>query len=317
MSTTATRLDWVLFVLLGAIWGSSYLFIKIGVEAGLGPFTLVMLRLVFGTALLGAVALATRVSLPRDGRTLGHLLVLGVLSIALPFSLVAWAEQHVDSTLASIVGSAIPLIVVVIAAFVLRAERLAPSRGVGLLVGLAGVAILIGFDPQGLTSSDPTASLALLGATVSYAVGGVYAKRMLHGLTPVAAALGQVGAGLLLITPIALVTERPDPSHLTPASLLAVVWLGLLGSGIAYLLFFRLLGRLGATRTSMVAYVMPIVGVALGALVLREAVQPTLIIGAALVVAGIVLVNTTARPSLPSRRPRSTARCAPISAPRT
>ena len=142
----SSRLDWLLFLLLGFFWGSSYLFIRIGVEAGLAPFTLVTLRLVIGFLLLAGVVVVARQPLPRDPRTYGHLVVIAILSVALPFSLISWAEQSVASSLAAVINGAIPLMVIVIAAAMLPDEPFTTPRVVGLLVGFVGVAILVGFD---------------------------------------------------------------------------------------------------------------------------------------------------------------------------
>ena len=288
---TTSRLDWLLFLLLGGIWGSSYLFIKIGVEEGLPPLTLVMLRLLIGFGLLATVVALAREPLPRQPRVYLHLTVMGAVSMAIPFTLITWAERSVDSTLASILAAAIPLIVLVIAAFVLRDERLTRARAAGLAVGFAGVAILVGFDPGALASGDVVPKLALVGATVSYAVGAVYAKRFVHGLRPMIPALLQVGFAFVMLAVLAFVFERPLEVVPTPESVFAVVWLGLLGSGVAYLLFFRILGSWGATRTSLVAYLLPVFGIALGATVLNEPVDASLLLGAALVIGGIALVN--------------------------
>src|SRR5919106_3641145 len=128
MPSSSSRVDWLLFVLLGFLWGSSYLFIKIGVEAGLQPFTLVSLRLIVGFALLAAVVAAAREQLPRSLRTYGHLLVMAAFSVAVPFSLITWAEQSVDSTLAAVLNGAVPLFVIVIAAVFLRDEPISINR---------------------------------------------------------------------------------------------------------------------------------------------------------------------------------------------
>ena len=141
------RLAWLVFVLLGACWGSSYLFIKIGVDGGLTPFTLIAIRFAVGVAVVATVFLASRQPVPRRARTYGHLFVIAIFSVALPFSLITWAERSVDSTLAAVINGAIPLCVIVIAPFVLPEERLTPGRVLGLVVGFAGVAILVGFDP--------------------------------------------------------------------------------------------------------------------------------------------------------------------------
>ena len=304
----SNRLDWLLFVLLGFFWGSSYLFIKIGVEAGLEPFTLVTLRLLIGGLLLSTVVAVARERLPRSARTYGNLFVMGVLSVALPFSLITWAEQSVDSALAAILTAPVPLFVILIASVFLHDEHITANRLVGLAIGLLGVAVLVGFDPADLASGELVAEIALIGAAMSYAAGGVYAKRTMHGLRPMIPALFQVAFAFLIAGTLALVFERPAEMRLTTEAIFAVVWLGVLGSGLAYLLFFRLLDRWGATRTSMVAYTLPVFGIILGALVLNEAVDARLLIGTALVIGGIFLVNSKygarplmARAGAPSR----------------
>jgi drug/metabolite transporter (DMT)-like permease len=165
------------------------------------------------------------------------------------------------------------------------------------------VALLVGFDPAHLVGDDLAAELALLGATVSYAVGGVYGKRHAEGLRPMIPALFQVGFALVIVTVLAFAFERPLEVSIRPDALVAVVWLGILGSGLAYLGYFRLLERWGATRTSLVAYLLPVYGIALGATVLHEPVDGRLLLGGALVIGGIALVNARLRRPVLSRRP--------------
>jgi drug/metabolite transporter (DMT)-like permease len=299
MNVRTSPIDWLLFVLLGFLWGSSYLFIKIGVEAGLQPFTLVALRLLIGFTLLAIVVAVAREALPRSVRMYGHLFVMAVFSVALPFSLITWAEQSTDSTLAAILNASVPLFVILIAAAALADERITTPRVAGLLVGFVGVAILVGFDPGVVAGTDVLAALALIGSSISYAAGAVYARRYAHGLRPMIPAVFQVGFALLITAVMALLFERPVIIPARVDAILAVVWLGLLGSGTAYLVFFRLLGRWGATRTSLVAYLLPVFGIILGAAVLHERVDGRTILGTALVIGGIAMVNAR---SLPWRR---------------
>ncbi|MGI8871946.1 MAG: DMT family transporter [Candidatus Limnocylindria bacterium] len=293
----SSRLDWLLFVLLGFFWGSSYLFIKIGVDAGIKPLTLVTLRLAFGALLLGGVVALARERLPRAPRTYGHLVVIAVLSVALPFSLISWAEQSVDSTLAAVINGAIPLFVMVIAAATLPDEPFTVRRVAGLLVGFVGVAILVGFDPGVVSGTGLLPALALMGSSLSYAAGGVYARRFLQGLRPMITALFEIGFALVIAAVLAGLVDRPLSLPGRLDALVAVVWLGLLGSGLAFLIFFRLLGRWGATRASMVAYLIPVFGLLLGAVVLREPIDARLLIGTVLVIGGIALVNLRPRSS--------------------
>ena len=291
MPSSSSRVDWLLFVTLGFLWGSSYLFIKIGVEAGLEPFTLVTLRLIIGFALLAAVVAVAREALPRDLPTYGHLVVMGIFSIALPFSLITFAEQNVDSTIAAILTAAVPLFVIPIAALLLPDERITPNRILGVAVGFIGVAILVGFDPADIAGGELGSELALIGAAISYAVGAVYARRNVHGLRPMIPAVFQVGFALVMVAVLAVIFERPFETSLNGDAILSVIWLGLFGSGLAYLIFFRLLGRWGASRTSLVAYLLPVYGIVLGALVLQERVDARLLLGTALIIGGIALVN--------------------------
>lgn len=287
----SSRLDWLLFGLLGFFWGSSYLFIRIAVEAGLQPFTLVTLRLAIGFLLLASVVAVARVRLPRDLRTYGHLVMIAILSVALPFSLISWAEQSVASSLAAVINGAIPLLVIVIAAAALPDEPFTLPRVAGLLVGFVGVAILVGFDPGVLAGTSVLPALALLGSTTSYAAGGVYARRFLQGVSPMINALFEVAFALVMAAVLALLLDGGIRLPSRADAIFSVVWLGLLGSGLAFLIFFRLLGRWGATRTSLVAYVIPVVGLVLGAVVLSEHIDARLILGTALVISGIGIVN--------------------------
>src|SRR5689334_6272229 len=291
MTTQSSRLDWLIFIALGFFWGSSYLFIKIGVDHGLTPFNLITFRLLIGFILLATVVAVAREPLPRDPRMYGHLAVMGVINIAIPFSLITFAEQSVDSSLAAVINGAVPLLVIVIAALFLKGESITANRLAGLGLGFVGVAIIVGLDITDLGSSSAIGEIALLGSTVSYACGAVYARAHIHGLRPMIPALFQVFFGLLTTSTLAFATEHPLAVAWVPESIFAVVWLGLLGSGLAYLAFFRTLQRWGATRTSLVAYLLPVYGIALGALVRSEPISWTTLAGTGLIIAGIALVN--------------------------
>ena len=290
-SSNSSRVDWLLFLLLGFMWGSSYLFIKIGVDAGLPPFTLVMLRLLIGSVLLGSVVLVVRERLPREGRFYAHISVVGLFGIALPFVLITIAEAQVDSALAAVLTAPVPLFVIPFAALLLHDERVTINKVIGVVVGLIGVAVLVGFDPAQLGNGDFFAELLLIGAAISYAIGGVWARRFVSGHRPMIPALFEVFTALVMVGVLAFVLERPLDGPFTPASILAVTWLGLVGSGFAFLVFFRLLGRWGAQRTSLVAYLLPVWGIILGSAVLGEEIPPQLLLGTGLVIGGIAVVN--------------------------
>src|SRR6478672_897504 len=257
MTTPATRAEWLTFLALGFMWGSSYLFIKLSVDS-FGTFTLVALRLAIGAALLWIVIRAARQPLPRDRRLYGHLVVMAVINIVIPFALITWAEQSVDSSVAGILTAAVPLWVIVIAPLVLHDEPIRINGFVGLAVGFAGVVILTSRGLGAGARADVSGEIALLGASLAYAVGAVYSRRNMRGVRPMIPAVFQVTFAMLIAGSIALLTEHPWDARPGIDSVFAIVWLGILGSGLAYLVSFRLLASWGATSTTLVAYVIPV-----------------------------------------------------------
>jgi drug/metabolite transporter (DMT)-like permease len=288
--TVSSRLDWLLFIILGGMWGSSYLFIKFGVDEGLTPFTLIALRLGIGLILLVTVVAAARERLPRERRIYGHLVVMSLVNIVIPFFLITSAEKTVDSALASIINATVPLFAIVIAAFVLHDEPLTVNRLVGLAVGFGGVIILTGGSIG--SGGDVVGQVALVGSALSYGAGAVYARRNMRGLRPMIPALFQVGFAFVISAALALVLEHPLALTITPKAWFSVIWLGILGSGFAYLVNFRLLSRWGATRTSMVAYLLPVFGISLGVGLGNETIGLAVLIGTLLVVAGVAVANS-------------------------
>jgi drug/metabolite transporter (DMT)-like permease len=288
----STAWVWVPFLALGFLWGSSYLWIKIGLDT-LPPLTLIAGRLTLGAAFLFAVVAITREPLPRSARQYGHLLVMAVINIVIPFILIGIGERSIDSALASILNATVPLGVIVLAPLFLPDEGITPARIAGLAVGFAGIILLVAPDLVNLGDADLTGEAMMLGSSLSYAAGNVYAKRNVRGLAPRIPALFQVGFAALIIVPLALLVDQPWANvHPDARAVAAVVWLGILGSGVAYLCYFTILSHWGATRTSMVAYLLPVVGIVLGAIVLADPVTPNRILGTLLVIAGIALVNS-------------------------
>ena len=288
-SARSSQIDWLVFVGLSFMWGSSYLFIKIGVET-LTPFTLIALRLGIGLILLATVVMLARETLPREPRIYGHLLVMALINITIPFFLITTAEQTTDSALAAIINGSVPLFTIVIAALLLDDEPITINRLVGLAVGFIGVVVIVS---RGLGSAESSLSgeLALIGSSISYAAGAVYARRNVRGLRPMIPALFQVGFAFVITAVLALLTERPFQTQFRPDAVFAVVWLGILGSGFAYLAVFRLFRNWGATRTTLVAYLLPVWGIVLGYVVLHEAIDARIILGTGLVIGGVALVN--------------------------
>lgn len=290
MTHRATRTEWLIFLALGFFWGSSYLFIKLAVD-DFGTFTLVAFRLLFGAALLWAVVLVSRVELPRQPRVYGHLVVMSAINIAIPFALITWAERSVDSSLAAILTAAVPLFVIVLAPIFLPDEPIRVNGLAGLAVGFVGVVILTGRDLSG-SGGELVGAMALIGAALSYACGAIYSRRNIRGLRPMVPAVLQVSFACLIMIAMAILLEHPLDSTPDAQAIFSIAWLGLLGSGLAYLCFFRLLGPWGATRLTMVSYVIPVVGILLGFIVLDEPIDGRVLFGTAMILAGIGLVNS-------------------------
>ncbi len=283
--------EWGMFVLLGLIWGTSFLWIKIALEE-IGPFMLVAIRLLFGVVGLLVVLRVQRQPLPRDRHTLLSYLFLGAFQTAVPFILISWGETSVDSALAAILNGTMPLFTIVIAHFWLHDERITIPRLIGLVVGFVGVVVLMSRDlgPQALQSSL-LGQLAVLAAAISYAMSATYARRYVSGQPPVVQSTLVILFADLMSWLALLAFERPLVIPVRPLTWLALAWLGLLGSCLAYMLYYTLLNSWGATRASLVTYVLPLIGLLLGVIFLDEQLDWQLAVGSALVLAGIGVVN--------------------------
>ncbi len=290
----STTWVWIPFLVLSFVWGTSYLWIKVAL-ATVPPLTLVAGRLTLGAALVGVVVAIAREPLPRSPRQYGHLLVMSVVNIVVPFLLISVGEESMDSALAAILNATVPLFVIVIAPLFLPDEGITVARVAGLAIGFAGVLLLVAPGlAAGLGTSAP-AELMMVASSLSYACGNVYARRNVRGLAPMIPALFQVGFAAAITVPLALLVDRPWTSvHPAPVALLAIAWLGFLGSGLAYLAYFTILRHWGSMRTSMTSYLLPVVGLAGGALVLGEPVTASRVGATVLIAGGIALVSSPA-----------------------
>lgn len=290
MTQPAWRL-WGAFGLLTLAWGSSFLWIKIGV-AEIGPLTLVALRLLFGLAGLALISLWQKPVWPREGRVWLAYGVMSLINTAIPFSLFAWGETRISSALASILNGTVPLFAIVIAHFWQADDKITLPRLGGLALGFVGLVFLVGGDLQLDTSANNLLGAgAVLGATFCYALALNFARKYLRQQPPVTQALLTVFFSAVVMSVAAPIFEAPLRLPVLPITWLAAAWLGLLGSCLAYVLFFYLVTHWGPTRSSLVTYVMPIVGVALGLIFLNEPAHWSLLIGTVLVLAGVGVIN--------------------------
>ena len=280
----------VQFVLLALAWGASFLLIKVG-DSGLSAPQVVFARLGFGALALGIVLAVTRSAPPRGWRTWGHLAVLGITLCVVPFLLFAVAEQYVSSGLASILNATTPLMTMLVSVVALPTEKLSTARVLGLLLGFLGVITLTGPWQSGASSSVP-AELACLGATVSYGIGFVYLRRFITPLRlpPATVGFGQVLVGTVLVALTLPWTRLPAP-HLNVSIVLAMVALGAVGTGLAYVWNTAIVAAWGAVNGAAVTYLIPIVGVVLGIVVLHEPLRWNEPVGAVLVILGVLAAH--------------------------
>lgn len=284
------------FGLLSLAWGTSFLFIKLAV-ADLPPIMVGWLRLVLAALTLWLIAALTG-KRPRFSRKVWiTLAVMGLFNNSLAFVLIPWGQQYIDSGLAAILNSTVPLFTVLLAHLFLADERLNARRLMGLVTGFAGVVVLMApqvaaSGPAWLRAESVLGSLAVVVASACYAIATVIGRRYLRTEQPVLAAATQITLGAAWLTPFILLsgglTTVKDASSLTWFSIL---WLGVLGTGLAYLLYFSLLRNIGATQVVVVTYILPIIGVALGVMLLDEHVTLSMVMGLALILFGLVVVN--------------------------
>lgn len=285
------RLSWRLrFGALSLIWGFSFLLIKVGTE-GYAPFQVTLGRLVFGTAVLVAAMAVKRERLPRGARLWGHMAVAAFLLNALPFSLFAYSELTIPSTLAGICNATSPLWGMALSLVALSEDRPTRVRVAGLGLGFLGVLTVLGAW-QGFHGLDATGTAMALLASLSYPVGWIYVRRTLAGTGN--SHLSMTGGQLLLATvQLAVVTPlfTSVPEHFAVVPLLAVAALGALGTGLAVLIQYGLVAEVGPTTAQMVTYFIPVIATAAGVAILGETLRWTTPVGAVIVLAGAALTQ--------------------------
>lgn len=273
--------------LLACLWGGTYVLVGIAVRE-VTPLTLVLCRLVLGAAALHPVRLARRVAIPPS--LWPRLAAMALLNNAIPFVLIFWAQTRIAAGLASILNAATPVFTVIVA-HLAGQERLAANRVAGVLAGFLGVALLVG--PSAVAGGgDLPAQLACLGAALSYAVSGAYARARLAGIPPLALASGQLTAAAAMVAPVAAALEAPWRLPVPSSeAIVAVLALGLASTAFAYILFFRILARAGATNLLLVTFLIPVVASCLGAVMLGESPGLREAAGFALIAAGLAAID--------------------------
>ena len=278
--------DFAGLVVLGALWGGSFLFIRVAVPA-LGPLLLVELRVGLAAVTLFLYALAAgRVPKIRDRWR--SFLVLGFLNAAAPFSLISAAEIHLTASLAAILNSTTVMFSAIVAA-VWIGDVLTARKALGIVLGIVGVTVLVGWDPLPLNGAVLLAVAAMLIASLSYALGATYAKRSFSGIAPLGMAIGQLGGAIALLTPLAVVSLPTEAPSLIVA--ISMLGLALLSTAVAYLIYFRLIENVGPTSTVTVTLLVPVFGLLFGVLLLDEPFGPGTLAGLSIILTSVVLIT--------------------------
>jgi drug/metabolite transporter (DMT)-like permease len=280
----------LLLLALGAIWGSSYLFIRVAV-AEVPVLTLVGGRLLVSAAVLWGLLPILGHSIPRKRSLWGAYAFMGFFSGTLPYALISWGEQTIPSGLAALLQATMPIFTVIMAHFFASDERMTLKGVLGVFVGFVGVGILILPDLREGVQPNLLGQLAVVVSSVSYAAAAIFARGHLRGQAPLVSTMGQMTMGAVLTLPIALVVDWP--SSLSPSLPAMASWLALtlLGTVVAYVIYYSLIERTSATYVSTVTYIIPVFGLILGALVLGEALNGLLLGSLALILLGVLLVR--------------------------
>jgi drug/metabolite transporter (DMT)-like permease len=284
--------EWTMLLVLSAIWGCSFFFTAVMLRE-VQPLTSVFLRVSIGAAVLVPLIYLIGHRLPCEGRAWIAFFTMALMNNLVPFSLIAWGQTHIASGLAAILNATTPLWTVLVAHAATSDEKITANRLIGVGIGIAGVALMIGGDALRSLGSNVAAQLAVLLAAMFYAFSGVYAKRFDRmGVAPIVTAAGLLTASSAMMLPIMLVVDRPW--LLPPPSLAfvgAALGMGVLATAIAYILYFRILATAGATNLLLVTLLIPVGAILLGTLALNEQLEAKHFAGMALIAAGLAAID--------------------------
>ncbi|HAW48679.1 MAG TPA: EamA family transporter [Roseovarius sp.] len=287
-----SALEWGMLLALATVWGGSFFFNEVAVR-DLPVLSVVVGRVALAALILMAILRLRGERLPRGRRIWVAFACMGLMNNALPFSLIVWGQQHIASGVASILNAATPLFTVLLAHVLTRDERMTGGKITGVLIGLAGVAVMIGVGALRDLSVHVAAQLMCLMAAVSYALAGIFGRRFRGmGVSPMATATGQVIASSLILLPLALIVDRPW--GLAPpgiAAIGALIGVATLSTALAYTLYFRILATAGATNLLLVTFLVPASAILLGTLILGEVLLVRHMMGMALIGAGLAAID--------------------------
>ena len=290
--TLMNRSDWVTLIFLALIWGAAFTFIGVAVHE-VAPLTYVWLRLTLAAAALWLFLWWRGESAGLPRKVWGSILVLALFNNAIPFALFGWGQTHIASGLASILNATTPIWGVVVAHLFTHDEKLSGRKLAGVILGFSGVTVMIGPALLGSLGNNVLAQLACVTAALCYAFAGVWARRFrAMGLSPMSVTTGQLTAGAMVMLPLALMIDRPWLDALPSLKAIgAIAALAVVCSAFAYVLYFRLIDRAGATNALLVTLLVPPVAIFLGSLLLHEAIEPRDFAGLALIALGLAAID--------------------------
>lgn len=280
---------WFVFILLGAIWSSSFMWIKIAVQE-VGPITLVAFRVLFGLLFGIVVIFIQHAQMPRSFKEWSPLLLLGITNVAIPFFLISWGEQSIDSAVAAILDATVPLFTILIAHYLLHDDKMTWPKVLGLLVGFAGVIVLMSKD-IGASFGSLLGQLAVVLACAFYAGSAVFARKTTEDTPGILRSAGPLVSATVVMWLATFFVESPIKIPQMGITWIALLFLGILGSGLAFVLAYYLIHEIGPTRTSMVTYLFPLGGVILGVAFLNEELSWQLLVGAVLIILSLLVAN--------------------------
>lgn len=279
-----------MLTLLGVIWGGSFFFIRVAV-AEVAPFTIVLARVLIASVMMLALLAILRLPIPRTPRALAPFLMLAILNNVIPMSLIVLGQRQLGAGLAAILNATTPILTVIVANATLRDERMTPNRVLGVLIGLAGVAVIVG--PSALTGATGSfaSKLAILGASLSYAFAAVWGRR-LRSTPPMVTATMQSVMATVVLLPLSLFIDRPwTGGWPSPSVVWSIIALGVLCTGIGYILYFRVLARAGASNVSLVTMIVPVSATLLGFFFLGERLNLNDFAGMALIALAFAAID--------------------------
>lgn len=282
---------WTMLIILSILWGGSFFFVAVAL-VDFPPLTLVMLRVAIAAVVLWGFIFAMGVKIPRQPKVWGAFLVMGLLNNVIPFVLIVWGQTQIASGLASILNAATPIFTLVIAAMLLPDERATPLKLIGITIGFIGVVVMIGV-PAIAGSDTLFAQLAVVVATVSYALAGVFGRRFkVMAINPLITAAGQVTASALVLAPIAFWQDGPlDIGAASIHAWGAILGLAIFSTAVAYVLYFKILEVAGATNLLLVTLLVPVSAIILGVLFLGESLAWLHVVGMALIALGLSAID--------------------------